>query len=122
MCSSDLWLEATDNLDTAKSAGAVSAHRIRHVTREHGEPDALPTPPPETTTGDAELATWLTTTREKLTRTTPDGASTPDADDFVASYLEHRAAEHEHGPDVEPLGASSDWGPTTGSETSADFW
>ena len=71
----ELWLEATDNLDTAKSAGAVIAHRIRHVTREHGEPDALPTPPPETTTGDTELATWLTTTREKLTRTTPDGTS-----------------------------------------------
>ena len=118
----ELWLEATDNLDTAKSAGAVIAHRIRHVTREHGEPDALPTPPPETTTGDFELATWLTTTREKLTRTTPDGTSTPDADDFVASYLEHRAAEHEHGPDVEPLGASSDWGQATGPDTSPDLW
>lgn len=86
----EMWSEATDTLDTAKSAGAVIAHRIRHVTREAGQKLELPTPPPETTTGDPELAKWLTDTRHTLTTAPVDAPATTDVDDFLASYLSHR--------------------------------
>lgn len=116
----ELWAEATDNLDTAKSAGAVIAHRIRHVTREAGATESLPTPPPETTTGDPDLAKWLTDTRHTLTTApTETPTATANADDFLASYLAHRAAEQEHGPHTHTASPSA-WGPVT--DSSPDLW
>ncbi|MDO5511837.1 MobF family relaxase [Corynebacterium sp.] len=120
----EMWTDATDNLDTAKSAGAVIAHRIRHVTREQVETRAdtvaktLPTPPPETTAGDPELAKWLTDTHHTLTTASADTPAT-NADDFTASYLAHRAAERERDPDT-PTAQTSPWGPAT--DSSPDLW
>ncbi|GAA1718413.1 MobF family relaxase [Dietzia cercidiphylli] len=114
----EMWAQATDTLDTAKSAGAVIAHRIRHVTREVGEKLELPIPPPETTTGDPELATWLTDTRHTLT-TAPAESPAATVSDFTTSYLAHRAAEREHGPDTHTASPSA-WGPVT--DSSPDLW
>lgn len=42
----ELWVDATDNLDTANSPAAVIAHRIRHVTSEKkGTPSSSPPRP-----------------------------------------------------------------------------
>lgn len=113
----DHWAEATANLDTATSAGAVIAHRIRHVTRQAGEKLELPTPPPETTTGDPELATWLTDTRSALTAS-PEQA--PDRNIYVESYLEYRATEHDTDPYADTSGSSWSWSSSVNS--SPDLW
>ncbi|WP_241726966.1 helicase C-terminal domain-containing protein [Dietzia sp. SLG310A2-38A2] len=116
------WTQATANLETADSPGAVIAHRLRHVTAAGQDRSALPTPPPATATGDAELAAWLTATHDELT-TSPDEdtaqAPSVDVDDFTASYLDHRAAEEESGPDTHST-TGSPWGPTT--DSSPDLW
>ncbi|MEX6462818.1 MobF family relaxase [Dietzia cinnamea] len=108
----ELWAEATANLETADSPGAVIAHRIRHATNEDRDRDALPTPPPIAPATDTELADWLATTYGSLTTAPAPAAS----DDFAESYLAHRAAEQERGPDVESTsGPQWDWGAETGA-------
>lgn len=119
----ELWAEATDNLDTANSPAAVIAHRIRHVTREDGNTEDLPSPAPNVLGMDSELSVWLAETRSALTtQATPPGADAfPSADDFAASYLAHRVAEQERGPDIDSTsGPQWDWGTTT--DSSPDPW
>ncbi|MDN5723888.1 MAG: hypothetical protein L0H20_12980, partial [Corynebacterium sp.] len=67
-----------------------------------------------------ELAKWLTDTRHTLTTAPAETpAATANADDFLASYLAHRAAEREHGPDTHTASPSA-WGPVT--DSSPDLW
>ncbi|MCT2173466.1 MobF family relaxase [Dietzia cinnamea] len=65
------WTHATDGLAAADRPGALLAHRIREAT---GPRDGLPTAPPATAGGDAELAAWLATTRAELTSQTNSAA------------------------------------------------
>ncbi|WP_187702167.1 MobF family relaxase [Dietzia sp. CQ4] len=117
------WDNATDTLDTAEKPGSVIAHRIRHATREQAETTALPTPPPTTPGSDTELTTWLAETHRTLTADPAAQAvaraASFTAEDFVASYLDSRTAEHEPGPDTHPT-TSSPWGPST--DSSPDLW
>ena len=119
----DQWDNATETLDTANKPGTVIAHRIRHATREQAETTALPTPPPAAPGCDTELTTWLAETHRALTAdpvaTAVARAASFTAEDFVASYLESRAAEHEPGPDTHPT-TSSPWGPSP--DSSPDLW
>ncbi|MEV8223362.1 MobF family relaxase [Dietzia maris] len=111
------WDNATDTLDTANKPGTVIAHRIRHATNEEWDRDALPTPPPIAAVTDTELAAWLASTHGSLTSVSAPAA----ADGFAESYLAHRAAEQERGPDVETTsGPQSEWGATT--DSSPDLW
>src|SRR5699024_9547811 len=50
----ELWAEATDNLEDAKSPTAVIAHRLRHQTREADNADELPAVAPDTIGTDTE--------------------------------------------------------------------
>lgn len=111
----ELWAEATANLETADNPGAVIAHRIRHATNQDRDRDALPTPPPIAPATDTELAAWLATTHGSLTTAPAPAAS----DDFAESYLAHRAAEQERGPETHTT-TSSPWGPST--DSSPDLW
>lgn len=119
----DLWQEATDTLDTATKPGAVIAHRIRHATGETTDTNTLPTPPPAAPGCDTELTTWLVETHRTLTAdpvaTAVARAASFSAEDFVASYLESRSAEHEPSPNTHPT-TSSPWGPST--DPSPDLW
>lgn len=130
----EAWEEVTEKLDTANKPGTVIAHRLRLVTRESiegtettetTETKALPTPPPAAPGTSAELSTWLADTRRTLTDAAegaPAAAATEEAaNDFVASYLAHRATERENGPDAATTsGPQSEWGPTT--DSSPDLW
>ena len=116
----DMWHDATETLDTADKPGAVIAYRIRHVTREDGDTTTRPTPPPATPGCDTELSTWLADTHRTLTVAPESGqdAATPEdaANDFLASYLAHRATEQESGPDAATAsGPQWSWGATTDS-------
>ncbi|MEH6381560.1 MAG: TraA protein, partial [Dietzia cercidiphylli] len=117
------WDNATDTLDTANKPGTVIAHRIRHATGETTDTNTLPTPPPAAPGCDTELTTWLAETHRALTAdpvaTAVARAASFTAEDFVASYLESRAAEHEPGPDTHPT-TSSPWGPSP--DSSPDLW
>ncbi|PTM83811.1 MobF family relaxase [Dietzia psychralcaliphila] len=119
----DLWQEATENLDTANQPGTVIAHRIRHATGETTDSAALPTPPPVAPGCDTELTTWLAETHRTLAAepaaTAVARAASFTAEDFVASYLDSRSAEHEPGPDTHPT-TSSPWGPSP--DSSPDLW
>ncbi|WP_274542184.1 MobF family relaxase [Dietzia sp. Alg238-R159] len=117
------WDNATDTLDTANKPGSVIAHRIRHATRESTDTTALPTPPPAMPGCDTELTTWLAETHRTLTADPAAQAvaraASFTAEDFVASYLDSRTAEHEPDPDTHPT-TSSPWGPST--DSSPDLW
>ncbi|MEB8327676.1 TraA protein, partial [Dietzia kunjamensis] len=119
----EVWDNATDTLGTADKPGSVIAHRIRHTTRETTDAAALPTPPPATPGCDTELTIWLAETHRALTAgpaaQAVARAASFTAEDFVASYLESRSAEHEPGPDTHPT-TSSPWGPST--DSSPDLW
>ena len=71
--------------------------------------------PPIAPATDTELAAWLATTHGSLTTAPAPAAS----DDFAESYLAHRAAEQERGPETH-LTTSSPWGPST--DSSPDLW
>lgn len=118
-----LWAEATANLETAVSPGAVIAHQLRQVTTHDSDRSALPTPPPAAVGTDPELAAWLATTHRTLTASDEIGRHSPTthegADDFAASYLAHRATEGENNPDIHTA-SQSDWGATT--DSSPDPW
>ena len=65
-----------------------------------------------------QVATWLTDPRHTLT-TAPAESPAATVSDFTASYLAHRAAEREHGPDTHTASPSA-WGPVT--DSSPDLW
>ncbi|MGX1770129.1 MobF family relaxase [Dietzia sp. NPDC055343] len=113
----EMWAEATDNLDTAKSPAAVIAHRIRHQTREAGTTDALPCPAPTVLGTDTELTAWLTSTRATLT---DPPAEAPDRNLFVESYLEALDAEEDTDPYADTTGPSWSWSPSV--DSSPDLW
>ncbi|USX47875.1 MobF family relaxase [Dietzia kunjamensis] len=113
----EIWAEATDNLEDAKSPAAVIAHRIRHVTREADTADELPAVAPSTLGTDTDLTAWLTDTRAALTAPPTPGP----VSDFTESYLAHRSAEQERGPDAETTsGPQSEWGAST--DSAPDPW
>jgi len=120
----ELWLDATNDLDTATNPGLVIAQRLRHVTRQDGIDGDTVAPPPVVPASDPELAAWLAATYTDLT-TEPAQPETEtpdeDLDPFTASYLDHRAAQT---PDA---ATDPDWGqapqsPDRGPDTSADLW
>ncbi|MBP2527340.1 MobF family relaxase [Rhodococcus sp. PvP104] len=113
----ELWAEATDNLEDAKSPTAVIAHRLRHQTREADNADELPAVAPDTIGTDTELTAWLTDTRATLT---DPPAEAPDRNLFVESYLEALDAEEDTDPYADTTGPSWSWSPSV--DSSPDLW
>ena len=87
------------------------------MTREADTADELPAVAPSTLGTDTDLTAWLTDTRAALTAPPTPGP----VSDFTESYLAHRSAEQERGPDAETTsGPQSEWGAST--DSAPDPW
>lgn len=92
----ELWIDATENLDSADNPGRLIAYRLRTLVDDHtahntqetatGQ-DRYASPPPRIPATDMELADWLEDTYTCLTHPTPDTDSpdTGEDDDTITA-------------------------------------